>query len=989
MNRNLGLSSSQRFPLVAVFAICAIFLNLFPTAGPPIRAQADLIGQAPDEMLGPGIINTFTNPTSITIPSSGPGTPYPSPITVSNIPIQVAKVTVRLNSFAHTFPSDVDVLLVGPQGQTAIVMSDVGGSTDVNGITLTLDDAAAAPLPTAALTTGIFRPTNVTIGDPFPAPAPAPGTNSALSVFQGTNPNGTWSLFVVDDTGADLGSFSGGWTLSITAAISGQNTNSITIPASGMASPYPSEIEIANQNDALSRVLVTLTNFTHTSPDDVDVLLQSPSGRSVILMSDVGGSNAVANINISFDDSAANPLPDTGTLTTGTFRPTDSEPGEVFPAPAPSGGPIGRTLSSLNGTSANGTWRLFVVDDTGTNVGDISGGWNILVGTTAGAISMTGTGVANPYPSEISVSGLAGSITKATVTLSNFSHLQPDNVDILLSGPDGRRIVLMSDAGGLDEAGGVNLVFDDDGPSAIPDGGPLTSGTYRPADYEPGETYPDPAPPGPATGTTLNAFYGGVPNGIWRLYVLNENGASYGSIAGTWTVTLQTSTSACLVTISPGVQAFPVTGGSGSFNIGQPNGCSWTASTSDSFISITSATAGGGNGTITFTVGPNQGPPRTGTIDVTNGVMTRSFQVQQPSGCPLSLSQSTLNFPGSGGTGNVSVSAGDGCSWQGSTSASWIQITSQPQSGNGSLTFNVQANTTRAARSATINVGSLAVVVNQAPSRSVPFDFDGDARTDVSVFRPSNGSWWIARSTAGVLAKQFGISTDRIVPADYDGDLKADISVYRDGTWYILRSSDETITINSWGTSSDIPVPADYNADGSAELAIFRPSSGSWWILNPNGTFSSLGFGINGDIPTPGDYDGDGKTDLSVFRPGAQGTWWVLNSSNGVAAPTPFGLQGDIPVAADYDGDGRDNIAVFRPSNGTWYRSTNASTNYDAAQWGTSTDELAPGDYDGDGKSDPAVFRQGIWYILRSASGVEILQFGTAGDRPVPGAYVD
>ena len=985
MKRNLRVSSAQRFPLAAVLVICAVFVNLFPMPEQTVRAQS----HHPDESLGPGIINTFTNPTLITIPSSGAGTPYPSTIEVSNIPIQVAKVTVRLNSLAHTFPSDIDVLLVGPQGQTAIVMSDVGGSADVTGVTLTLDDDATAPLPAGTLTTGTFRPTNATIGDPFPAPAPAPGTNSALSVFQGTNPNGTWRLFVVDDAGADLGSFSGGWTLSITAAISGQNTNSITIPASGMASPYPSEIEITNHNDSVSRVMVTLTNFNHSSPDDVDILLQSPSGRSVILMSDVGGSNAVSNINISFDDTAANFLPDSGALTAGTFRPTDFEPGEVFPAPAPSGMPIGRTLSSLNGTSANGTWRLFVVDDTGANVGDISGGWNILVGTTAGAISMTSAGVANPYPSEISVSGLAGSITKATVTISNFSHLQPDNVDILISGPDGRRIVLMSDAGGLDEAGGVNLVFDDDAPSAIPDAGPLTSGTYRPADYEPGETYPDPAPPGPVTGTTLNAFYGGVPNGIWRLYVLNENGASYGSIAATWAVTLQTSTSACLVTISPSVQAFPVTGGTGSFNIGQPNGCSWTASTTDSFISITSATAGGGNGTISFTVGPNQGPPRTGSIDVSNGVMTRSFQVQQPSGCPLSLSQSTMNFPGSGGAGSVSVSAGDACSWQGSTSASWIQITSPPQSGSGSLLFNIQANPTRAARSATITVGSLAVIVNQAPSRSVAFDFDGDSRTDVSVFRPSNGSWWIARSTGGVLAKQFGISTDRIVPADYDGDLKADISVYRDGTWYIIRSSDDTITINSWGTADDIPVPADYNSDGSAELAIFRPASGSWWILNANGTFSSAAFGIDGDIPTPGDYDGDGKADLSVFRPGAQGTWWVLNSSNGVAASTPFGLQGDIPVAADYDGDGRDNIAVFRPSNSTWYRSPNASTNYDAVQWGTATDALAPGDYDGDGKADPAVFREGIWYILRSASGVEILQFGTAGDRAVPGAYLD
>src|SRR4029434_8407695 len=115
----------------------------------------------------------------------------------------------------------------------------------------------------------------------------------------------------------------------------------------------------------------------------------------------------------------------------------------------------------------------------------------------------------------------------------------------------------MSDAGGSTEVGAANLVFDDSAAAPIPDSAPLASGTYRPADYEPGETFPAPAPAGAPTGTTLNAFYGGAPNGTWKLYVVNESGSSYGSIAGTWTVTLQTSTSACLVGISSAGQGFP------------------------------------------------------------------------------------------------------------------------------------------------------------------------------------------------------------------------------------------------------------------------------------------------------------------------------------------------------------------------------------------------------------------------------------------------
>ena len=104
-------------------------------------------------------------------------------------------MTVTLNNLSHTFPDDIDILLVGPQGQNAIIMSDVGGGTDVVDITLTLDDDAANALPDGTvLTSGTFRPANYGAGDPFPAPAPAPSGNVPLSIFNGTDPNGMWSL---------------------------------------------------------------------------------------------------------------------------------------------------------------------------------------------------------------------------------------------------------------------------------------------------------------------------------------------------------------------------------------------------------------------------------------------------------------------------------------------------------------------------------------------------------------------------------------------------------------------------------------------------------------------------------------------------------------------------------------------------------------------------------------------------------------------------
>jgi subtilisin-like proprotein convertase family protein len=142
-----------------------------------------------------------------------PASPFPSTINVSGAVGTVRSVRANLTGLAHTFPSDIDVLLVGPQGQQVILLSDVGGGTDIVGVNLTLDDAAPAGVP-ATLISGTFRPSNVGGGDVFPG-APAGVPAAALAAFAGTDPNGAWRLFVVDDAGADRGNLAGGWSLSI------------------------------------------------------------------------------------------------------------------------------------------------------------------------------------------------------------------------------------------------------------------------------------------------------------------------------------------------------------------------------------------------------------------------------------------------------------------------------------------------------------------------------------------------------------------------------------------------------------------------------------------------------------------------------------------------------------------------------------------------------------------------------------------------------
>jgi hypothetical protein len=160
MKRNkASVSSNWRFGFLQILVLIGLSFALSAQAKAQITYQ-------------------FSNPNPITVPGTGTGpasgSPYPSTINVTNVTSVISKVTVKIENLSHTFPGDIDILLVGPGGQNAIIMSDVGGGDDVNGITLTLDDMAAIAMPANLLTAGTYRPTNLTLGDTFPAPAPFP-----------------------------------------------------------------------------------------------------------------------------------------------------------------------------------------------------------------------------------------------------------------------------------------------------------------------------------------------------------------------------------------------------------------------------------------------------------------------------------------------------------------------------------------------------------------------------------------------------------------------------------------------------------------------------------------------------------------------------------------------------------------------------------------------------------------------------------------------
>jgi hypothetical protein len=276
--------------------------------------------------------------------------------------------------------------------------------------------------------------------------------------------------------------------------------------------------------------------------------------------------------------------------------------------------------------------------------------------------------------------------------------------------------------------------------------------------------------------------------------------------------------------------------------------------------------------------------------------------------------------------------------------------------------------------------------------QTVGNDYDGDGMADLTVFRPSEATWYTLLSATGTLkVQQWGLGDDRIVPADYDGDHVTDVAVFRpsNGTWYINLSQSSTLRSVNWGLAEDVVTPADFDGDGMTDIAVWRPSTGTWYIIqSQNGQIRTVTWGVNGDRPVAADYDGDGKADIAVWRP-SNGVWYVMKI-DGSYTYEHWGIEEDRVVVGDYDGDHKSDLAVFRPSTATWYvkHSSDGSTN--ARGHGTALDLLTPGDYDGDGMTDRAVWQlSGNWNILRSTTNTTFgTTWGTTGDIPTTSAYV-
>jgi len=467
-------------------------------------------------------------PGSTTYSTGNIATPIPD-VTVVEIPINISdageltdiNVKFRAN---HTFDSDLIIELIGPDGTTVMLCNRRGGggqnfgtgTNDCSGTHTVFDDSAATAISNGfAPFAGTFRP------------------ESPLSAFNGKTITGQWKLRVSDTVAQDSGTV---WCVQL--EISRQRVACCGVPGTPQI--------VAGDTAA-----VTAEDYfpPNNAPDPGETVTAS------LPVSNVGDGNTTNLVATLQNSGGVTPL-------------TTSQNYGVVAAAGPS---VSRSFTfKANGTCAGNITATLHLQDGAVDLGNVTyvfqlgapvGTIQTFSSTTPIIIPASGGGAATgapatPYPSTINVTGAPSTLTKLTLKIKNFNHTFPDDVDVLLVSPTGRKMIVMSDVGGSTAAANLNITIDDDAASALPDEGSLASGAFKPSNYNtPQDLFPGPAPEGPyltpqigGSDTLTSAFAGvsgGNPNGTWSLYVTDDAPGETGNINGGWELTLINSQLMC------------------------------------------------------------------------------------------------------------------------------------------------------------------------------------------------------------------------------------------------------------------------------------------------------------------------------------------------------------------------------------------------------------------------------------------------------------
>lgn len=472
--------------------------------------------------IGPGALHaqvSFSNNNTITVPDSGSGATS-SNITVSGVSGTVATITVTLNSMSGHI-GETDYLLVGPNSAKLVFLSNAGSvANSSSNITVTFADAGASFAPTGVFTSGAtYKPThNGSSAEAWPSGVPTPsfptdyaagnvantGTGTLGNHFNGINPNGTWTLWAMDNVAGDPSVTIQGWTITITPAVLPGTTTAVSASANPATRTLPVNL---------------IANVTSTGGTVNEGTIQfSVNGSSL------GSPVAVANGNATLSNQVFN---SEGTFTIGA---------------AYSGG--------SNFAPSNGSFLLTVQSATTGTPPTFCDAGPVTINT--GPLAPI---PATPYPQQITVSGLSGTLQTVNMSLSGWTFPTPIDVDILLVSPTGQKMVVLSKVGGSISISGVNLTLDDTASVLMPNTSLLASGLYKPSSYNAGVTFAAPAPAAPynqpataGSATFASSFAGINPNGTWQMYVSSHTPGNTGTISGGYCLTFTTSGDALTTT---------------------------------------------------------------------------------------------------------------------------------------------------------------------------------------------------------------------------------------------------------------------------------------------------------------------------------------------------------------------------------------------------------------------------------------------------------